>query len=100
MGKEIAIKTESLAYDITQMQSRHDFILREMSDVYEAIAKLDTMWEGPANLEFIKQFQKDYESMEELCEVIQNIIDCLVYARDAYEKCDKEVNSIVSSIRV
>lgn len=100
MGQEIAIKTESLASDITLMQSRLNAIKNDMGKMFEAVAILDRMWEGPANQVFVQQFTTDQQSMEQLCDVIQSIINCLTYAKDEYTKCENEVNSIVSSIRI
>ena len=100
MSQEIAVRTESLASDITSMQSRLESIRNKSDKMFEAVSMLDKMWEGPANDAFVQQFVSDQKSMDEMCEVIQSIISCLTYAKDEYVKCENEVSSIVSSLKI
>lgn len=100
MSQEIAINTGKLDNDITAMQERLNGILKDMEDMYSAVNALDAMWEGPANAAFIQQFANDQENMTELCEIIQDYIECLTFAKDEYVICENEINNIVSSIRI
>ena len=100
MSQEIAIDTSALATDIQDLQSQLDIIKKDMDKMFDAMNTLDIMWDGPANDAFRAQFSQDHTDMGELCETIQKIINCMTYAKDEYNACERDVNGIVASIKV
>ena len=100
MSQEIAIRTDALGADTSLMQERLNAVQKEMEQMYQAVGVLNTMWEGEAHDVFLAQFASDEMAMMELCKTIQSIINCLEYAKDEYVKCENEVDSIVSSLRI
>lgn len=100
MSKEITVDTDLLKTDIDTMGDSLSQLRKLLEDVFGDIRELDTMWDGPANEEFNRQFQRDYETMKSQCDTIESMIDHYDYADKEYVKCENEVDSIVKSIRI
>lgn len=98
--KEIAVNTSTLTNDIDALQTVLVSARTQLDDMFNQVAELDTMWDGPANEEFNRQFGNDYENAKNLCETIESIIGCMKFARDQYITCENEVNGIVSAITI
>ena len=58
------------------------------------------MWDGPANDEFRRQFDNDHENAEELCKTVDSIIKCMQYAREQYDLCENDVNTLIAAINI
>lgn len=100
MAQEIEINTGSLNRDIESMQTHLDKITGDLSKMYDAVALLDKMWDGPANDAFRQQFMSDKEQMQDVCDTIQKIIDCMMFASKEYDTCEADVHNLVASIRI
>lgn len=100
MGKEITVDTGLLKTDIDTMNTSLSQLRKLMEDVFADIKQLDTMWDGPANAEFNRQFAMDYQTMKDQCDTIEDMIDHYDFADKEYVKCENEVDAIVKSIRI
>lgn len=100
MAQIIEINSNTLASDIEAMQQNLGNIINDVENMYAAIAMLDGMWDGPANIAFRQQFLKDKEDMDGVCQEIQHLIDCMTFAKDEYNNCENEISSIINAIRV
>lgn len=98
--KEITVDTSSLAGDIGELQTALSAVQTQLKNMFDQVAELDAMWDGPANEEFNRQFANDYENSGELCKTVQSIIDSMQYAREQYDICEGEVNAIISAIAI
>ena len=98
--KEIAVNTSTLTNDMDALQTTLVSVRTQLDDMFNQVAELDTMWDGPANEEFNRQLGNDYENAKNLCETIESIIECMKFARDQYNTCENEVNGIVSAITI
>ena len=98
--KEIAVNTNTLANDIDALTTALASARAQLDDMFHQVAELDTMWDGPANDEFNRQFGNDYENAKNLCKTIESIIECMKFAKDQYNTCENEVNGIVSAITI
>lgn len=98
--REITVDTSVLAIDIHELQAALIAARAQLKDMFQQMAELNIMWNGPANAEFNRQFRNDHERMADLCKAVEQLIDCMGYARDQYNACENEVNSIVSAIRM
>jgi uncharacterized protein YukE len=98
--KEIAIDTAILNSDIRELKAALGNARLQLDDVFEQVAQLDTMWEGPANQEFNIQFGNDYDNTKSMFDTIESLVECMEYARNQYDLCEKEVGSLVGSIRI
>lgn len=97
---EITIDTAVLAGDIEELRNALSEVRRQLEEMFEQVAELDTMWDGPANQEFNRQFSNDYENSRELCDTVESVIQCMQYAKEQYNICENEVNGIVASINI
>ena len=99
-NREITVNTSTLAGDIEELRGALSSARTQLSEMFGQVTELDTMWDGPANEEFNRQFGNDYENAKRLCETIESLLACMEYARDQYNLCENEVNSIVSAIAI
>ena len=100
MSKEIEVNTNTLAADIEKLQNELNLVVSELNKMYDAVNLLDSMWDGPANDTFRAQFLQDRQEMQEICNELQKMNDCLVYAKNEYNTCENNINGIVTSIRI
>ncbi len=98
--QEITVDTATLAGDISELQTALTAAEKQLEEMFSQVAELDTMWDGPANAEFNRQFGNDYENAKQLYGTITSLIECMSYAREQYDICENEVSGIVSSITV
>jgi len=99
-AQEITVDTGILSADIEELKSALASARTQADEMFTQVAELDAMWDGPANAEFIRQFNNDYENTKNLCNTVDSIIKCMEYARDQYNICENEVNGIVAAISV
>lgn len=97
-NQEIAVNTDTLASDIAELNSVLATARKMLNDMFTQIQELDAMWDGPANDEFNRQFANDYENAKGMCATVQSLIACMGYAKEQYNSCENQVNSIVSAI--
>jgi uncharacterized protein YukE len=98
--RKIAVDTGTLNRDIVQLRTALSGARLQLDDMFKQIEQLDTMWEGPANAEFNIQFGNDYDNTKSMFDTIDSLIECMEYARDQYNLCENEVDSIVKSIQI
>lgn len=98
--REMEVITENLGKDILYLRE----ILRELEQnkgqMEDEIGELNRMWKGSANDMFVKQFQLDCVSFENLCRTIEEMIRAMEHAKMEYEKCDNKVCHLIQSIRI
>lgn len=96
----IEISTEQLNSDIAKMQERLDNLVAAKDQVYRCLENLNGMWEGAAQMTFTLQTRMDYMFFQGLISNLNNLIECMEYAKSEYEKCNSEVNDKIASIRL
>lgn len=96
----IEISTSWLGDDITRMQERLDNLVAAKNQVYRCLENLNTMWEGASQYIFINQTRVDEMALQSLINNLNNLIECMRYAKSEYEKCTDEVNSKIAGIRL
>lgn len=99
-SQEITVNTNTLAGDIDTLRATLQVARKQLEDMFSRVAELDTMWDGPSNEAFNTQFRIDYENSKNLCDTVEAIIECMEFAKNQYNTCENEVNSIVSSISI
>lgn len=99
-SQEIATNTDFMQTDIDSLTTQLEAARTQLDRMFNEILELDTMWDGPANDEFNRQFGIDKVDCEELLDTIDSIIECMIYAKTEYEKCENEVGGIIDSISV
>jgi len=95
---QIATNTDLMTSDINSLTDELKGARGQLDKMFTEITELDTMWDGPANEEFVRQFAADKTACEELFKTIDSIIECMTYAKNEYVKCDNEIGSIIGAI--
>lgn len=95
---EITVNTSTLAGDIEELRRALSSARTGIEEMFGQMAELDTMWEGPANQEFRKQFGNDYENARSVCEKVEWMLACMEKARERYDQCEHEVNDVIAAI--
>ncbi len=100
MADMIEINISTLKRDIEDMRLEIEEVRKYMNKAYEAVNELDAMWDGPANMEFNKAFNSDKAAMEELCKIVDHLINYMENARDEYTRCESAVSAAIDGIRI
>lgn len=100
MADLIEIEISSLDTDIRSMEGDLASLRKELGEAYAAVQELDTMWNGPANDAFNREFEKDHANMEGMCDTIQKIIDYMVNASKEYRQCEASVSAEIDAIKI
>ena len=98
--REIEVDSEVLQTQINQLTDTLERTRVILTELTERVESLQAMWKRPAHDEFNRQYELDRERMENMCLIIQNILEGMQQARIAYDQCESEVGSVVASIRV
>lgn len=98
--QEIATNTDTMQKDISELTDSLGRAREQLKIMFEHVTELDSMWDGPANEEFVRQFGVDNDNCQELFNTINSIIDCMTHAKDEYIKCDNEIGDIIGAISI
>lgn len=99
-AREITVNTSTLTGDIEELRETLSGVGVQLEEMFNQVKELDTMWDGPANKEFNLQFGNDYENAKSLCKTVESLLECMEFARNEYNSCENEVNTIVSAISI
>lgn len=97
---EIEINTSTLGKDIESLETTVGQLEKQIEKMFGSIEELDKMWDGPANAAFTQQFQIDYQTCVEMCQILRELIDSLQHAKEEYEKCEQSVDGLIRSIQI
>lgn len=100
MMNEIEMDTSVLYRDIEELEDRAADLENLVKNIFNSMEELDRMWDGPANDEFSRQFQKDYQFCEGMCKILRQWIQSLKYAGQEYDNCEYSVSSVIRSVDV
>lgn len=100
MADYIETDTMALERDMQTIQSELERVRTEINQLEEKMVNLGAMWEGPAHNAFMVQFNADYELIQEFGNEIGVYIETMEYAVREYQKCEREVQQAIASIRI
>lgn len=98
--KSLEIDTVRLQNDIDSLKTHLNQMKTKGESMMEGILALGQMWEGASKEAFTSQFQADYQILQAMEQVIDDLIRNLEFAKDQYESCEDGVESIINSIRI
>lgn len=96
----IEISTEHLSNDISTMQSRVEELENAKTQVFGCLDNLNGMWLGSAHDAFVAQTGVDSEELNGLIKNLNNLIECMQFAKTEYEKCQDDVSSKIAAILI
>ena len=100
MTDRIRVNTGNLGRTREQVSSHIRQIKEQITAIYSDLSSLGTMWEGEAHTAFDSEFRKDIKRLENLCKRLDGIVSFEANAITEYERCEKEVASLISAIKV
>ena len=98
--EKLSIETSKLNGDVESLNARVASLRKKGSEMMAGINALSAMWEGEAKNAFVTQFEADYQQLNNLIDAIEVLIGDLKNAKEQYEKCEQEVGTIISAIKV
>ena len=96
----IEINTDHLSRDIATMKEQVANLREAQTQVYRCLEQLNTMWEGQAQQVFNMQTMLDRMTLRMLLQSLDNLTECMEYAKGEYEHCRSDVNDKIASIRL
>lgn len=96
----IEISTEQLTVDVGRMREQTSQLDAARVRVFSCLEELSGMWVGAAHDAFQAQVQVDSELLKELVDELNQLIECMEYARTQYDICESEAENAVTAIRL
>jgi WXG100 family type VII secretion target len=96
----IEINTETLNRDVATMTEQLETLNAAVDGMYSCVEELNAMWSGAAHDVFVSEIAVDKEIFSALNSEIQNLIECMEYAKNQYDNCESEVDSLIAAIKV
>lgn len=100
MNRELDVTPSRMAQKINSMAELTQTLEQDLEALKESLTSLNSSWEGPAQQEFAAQFENDYESMKQMCQLIKEFQQTFEYAKDEYTKCKQSVADTVAAIQI
>ncbi len=100
MADYIEVNITALEQDIGELQETLKLVRGDMGAMFDTVQELDTMWDGPANEAFNRQFEADRQTLEALCEAVEDILGSMENAQGEYRKCEAGVREEIEKIRI
>ncbi len=97
---ELEIETKRLSSDINNLKVHLAGMRTSGDNMMSQINQLSSMWEGEAKDAFVVQFQSDYQTLKNMEEVLEDLINDLETAKDRYNNCENNVGSIIQAMKV
>lgn len=99
-NSKLEINTSTLNRDITTIDGEMKKLTSYINSLRSTLSQLEGMWDGPAKTAFSTAVKDDINRLEMLVKTISEYTGKTTEARNAYETCERNVDSIISSIRV
>lgn len=96
----IEADSQAMRNQIEQLRNSLAATNSTVSELEESIQALQSMWAGEAHNEFVNQCILNREQMQDMCEVIENIIESMLAAVAEYDCCEGAVRDTISSFRL
>ena len=97
---EVEVNLNALCEDIEKLQAAVQQMDDKVKNVFDAVGELGRMWEGPEKEGFLRQIESDYQSCQEMCEILRDLIGRLTYAEGEYRKCEQRIDDLVDAVRI
>lgn len=83
---------------LDQIAQRQELTRRHVEAIKIRMDALNGMWEGAAHDAEMQQFETEYENMQELCRLIEELFNRLENTNNDYLQCDWDVMDIVHNM--
>ncbi|MBO5523333.1 MAG: WXG100 family type VII secretion target [Roseburia sp.] len=100
MAEKIKINTKTLQKDNDSILKDLKQVQKKLEAMQSDVAELNSMWSGEANKAFNQAFNKDIKALAELCSSLEGIAAYEDTARSEYDKCEKQVESLIAAVNI
>ena len=100
MADYIEVNITALEQDTKELRETLKLVRDDMGAMFDTVQELDTMWDGPANEAFNRQFESDRQTLLELCKAVEDILGSMENAQGEYRKCEAGVREEIEKIRI
>lgn len=100
MSVQIATNTDYMGRDAQELENMLQKCRKAISDMIDQMNQLDAMWDGDASEVYKLVFTADMKTCEEVCDILEKMINNMDDAKNKYNKAVSNVGDIVASIRV
>ncbi|MBD5479360.1 MAG: hypothetical protein HDR14_08740 [Lachnospiraceae bacterium] len=100
MADYIEVNITALEQDTGELRETLKLVRDDMGAMFDTVQELDTMWDGPANEAFNKQFESDRQTLLALCKAVEDILGSMENAQGEYRKCEAGVREEIEKIRI
>ncbi|MCR4691228.1 MAG: WXG100 family type VII secretion target [Lachnospiraceae bacterium] len=100
MADKIKVNTRTLKKDRDDIKKDISVVRKKIDAMRQDVEQLNKMWSGEANAEFNKAFIGDIKKLENLCKMLDDIVNYETTAVTEYDTCENKVEQLVSSISV
>lgn len=95
----IRVNTNSLDQTRRELQAKLDKIKKDVEQMANAMAQLNSMWTGEAHQTFEQRVNEDIQFLSGACDSMQGIIRYEEHAVTEYNKCEQQVADLIAQIR-
>jgi len=100
VADKIRVNTDSLNRTRENVANQIKQIRGQITNMYGEITALNSMWEGEAHAAFDTHFKSDVKNLENLCKSLDGIVNYENNAVTEYNRCERNVASLINSIKV
>ena len=100
MAEKIRVNTNTLQKDTNSISGDLKQVQRKLEAMQTDVSAMNKMLTGEANKAFNKAFGDDIKILQSLCEALEELISYETTAKTEYDKCEKNVASLISSMNV
>ena len=96
----LKVNTDRMRGDAEDLASR---LTQSKTRMQELCSTMDTLlgyWDGPASQAEMQVYQAEKQNMDQLCKLMDDLIDELSSDASAYSTCEQQVADAVSSLRI
>lgn len=96
----IGVDADYLKKDKEKILENIKLLREELAGIEEDLSELSTMWDGVAKQTFMQQVLADQKEMQEFCDKIYELLECIAYAEQQYRKCETQVGELVLEMKL
>lgn len=96
----IEVDADAIRIQIEQLKGCLGNAKNTTAELATSIESLQAMWTGEAHDEFVISCMRNREEMENMCLILENIIQSMEMAEKEYNGCEEEIGHAISSFRL
>ena len=96
----LKVTTDRMLNDVDDLTSYLTHIKTCMQELCTAMDTLLSYWDGPASEAEMQVYQAERQNIDQLCKLVEELIDEMSNDASAYNICEQQVADAVNSLRI